>query len=79
MAMVSKKERVRFTGELSGEGQEATCTALATRVSLPGFDATYIDYSISDVSHAIPDGRYVLSVNGETIPVVRRNGFWVSS
>jgi hypothetical protein len=77
--MASIRERGRFSGILRGEGQEATCTVSATKVTLAGTsESTYTDYSIENVSKALPDGNYQLTVNGETIRIRHEGGGWLS-
>jgi hypothetical protein len=77
--MASIKERVRFPGTLRGEGQEATCTVRAIKVSLPGTaEFAYTDYEVENVSKQLPEGIYQLFTNGETIAVKYRNGFWLA-
>ncbi len=78
--MASMKETVSFSGILRGEGHEAICTVYATKVSLPGTSAVkYANHSIEKVSKTLPDGTYKLSVHGDTIPVKRREGLWLSA
>jgi hypothetical protein len=77
--MASKKERVYFQASVRGNGLEAACIVSATRVYIPNSSAeTYVEYSIrdEDVSPALPDGHYQVSVNGEILQYVRRNGLW---
>lgn len=77
--MASTRERVRFSGMIQGEGRTAHCSVWATKVTLLGANVSaYADYSIDDVSEDLPDGNYSVSANGETLPIARRNGFWVS-
>ena len=78
--MPSIRERVRFTGILRSEGQEAECTVWATKVSLPGSNAVaYAKYSIQSVSKPLPDGNYTLTVNGEQYAVRCHNGNWLAA
>ncbi len=77
--MVSIRETVRSPGILRGEGQEATCTVSAMKVTLPGTNESgYMDYSIENVSKALPDGNYQLTAYGETIRVRHQRGHWLS-
>jgi len=77
--MASTRERVCFPGVIEGEGRTARCSVWATKVTLLGATvAAFAEYSIDDVSEDLPDGNYSVIANGETIPVARRNGFWVS-
>jgi hypothetical protein len=79
--MASTREPVSFPGKLHGAELEADCTVRATKVSLPDASGVfaYVDYLIENVSKQLPDGLYQLSVNGETISVNRKNGFWLST
>ena len=79
MGSNSKKERVRFSGVLRGEGKGATCTGHVTKVTNPitGISA-YTNYSIENVSEALPDGNYELTTNGETMRVRHKGADWVS-
>lgn len=77
--MTSKRERVALPGILWGNGYEAECTVLATKVSLPGTDAVaFCEYSVQGVSKKLPEGRYKLSVNAQIIPMRFHSGFWLS-
>ena len=77
--MASTRERVRFSGTIESERRKVRCSVSATKVTLPGANvAAFADYSIDDVSEDLPDGNYSVTANGETIPVARRNGYWVS-
>lgn len=78
--MVSSRESVRFPGRLQGEGRQAECTVQATKVGLPGTGVfAYTNYSISDVSKALPPGTYELVANGERIAVRHFNGHWLAA
>jgi hypothetical protein len=81
---MTKKESVRFSGMLQGEGVEATCTIRATKVTLAEmsrpFDSNYIVHSIENVSKSLPEGNYRLLANGEVINSVQyKNGQWLPS
>ena len=74
--MASTREMVQSTGVLRGEGQEATCTVFATKVTLSGTnESAYTNHSIENVSKALPDGNYELTVFGETIRVRHERGY----
>ena len=75
------KERVRLQGVVRGEGREATCTIIATRVSLPGAPGVSetTDWSMLDVSEPLPDGNYEIVADGKTEHVRLVNGQWLSS
>jgi hypothetical protein len=77
--MVSKRESVTFQGVLRGQGHEANCTVTAVKVSLPGANEfTHTHYDITAVSKQLPEGRYELTVHGESIPIKLENGFWLA-
>jgi hypothetical protein len=69
---------VTFRGMLCGRGSETSpCTVSAMEVAIPGDPAVYYTaYSITSVLRELPEGHYKLLVNGETIPITRRNGAW---
>jgi hypothetical protein len=77
--MASTRRRVSFPGILRGQEQEARCTVTATEVSLPGVATYRCEYSITNVSKALPGGEYQLSTNGEVIAVRYQNGAWLSA
>ena len=65
--MASTREPVSFPRILRGGGREANCTIRAIkRKLLPGKLSVfeYVDYSIENVSKALPDSVYELSANG---------------
>lgn len=76
------RQRVNASGVLRGEGQEATCTVLMTKVTkLIGgkpVDSIYIEHEIINVSNALPQGIYELNVRDENFLVRRRNGGWIA-
>jgi hypothetical protein len=77
--MSSTREAVSFTGVLRGQGQEATCTVQAIKVTVPGGGALTKKRVVS-VSKALPEGVYHLSVNGEAPTAVRySNGHWLDA
>ena len=77
--MASKREVVSFPGVLTGGGHEIACTVWAIKVTLPGSSAEkYINYRLGDEPLSLPDGHYLLSVNGQSIPMTRRNEKWIS-
>jgi len=80
--MASTREAVSFLGILRGGGQEATCTVLATKVSLPGGGpgaVAYCDYEIESVSKQLPEGVYQLLARGETTSLRHtKDGYWVA-
>ena len=78
--MPSKREPVSFSGVLRGQGQEATCTIDAIKVSLLGANVSnYVDFRVRSVSKALPEGVYELTANGEASRVQLRNGFWIAA
>jgi hypothetical protein len=77
--MASTRERVTFSGIVRGEGQEATCTIEATRVSLrgePGVSHT-THWSMVDVSESLADGKYEVFADGQCNKVRLINGQWL--
>jgi len=79
--MASRRESVSFPGILGGGGHEANCTVRATKVRLPGEPGVFelVDYSVENVSKALPDGLYQLSAQGKTISLRYQNGSWLSA
>ena len=69
------------TGTLRSEGNEATCTVRATKVTLPGEPNVfeYVEFSIENVSKELPEGIYQISAFGKTNSVRYKNGFWLSA
>jgi hypothetical protein len=76
--MASKREIVRLSGFLSGQGQEATCTIEALQVTLPGGGTSALArQKIVSVSKTLPEG-YQLSTNGgPPSPVRYSDGQWL--
>jgi len=78
--MASTREIVHSTGSVRGEGQEATCTVFATKVTSPATNiSAHTNYSIENVSTALPDGNYELTAYGETIRVRHERGDWLAT
>ena len=79
--MSSTREAVSFTGVLRGQGQEATCTVQAIKVTVPGGGVSALTKKrVVSVSKALPEGVYYLSVNGEAPTAVRySNGHWLDA
>ena len=79
--MASIRERVSLPGMLRGDGGQATCTVHATKVSLPGAPGTfaYAECSVDNVSEALPDGIYDLSMPGQNVSLRKENGAWLSA
>ena len=74
------RERVCSTGVLRGRGQEAICTVFATKVTLLDTKkSTHTEYSIENVSKALPDGGYELTVYGEILRVRYKRGYWLGA
>ena len=71
-------KRVSFRGVLRGDGGTALCTVSAMKVTAPDTGAVYYtDYAISHVSVELPDGKYELLANGESILVILCKGSWI--
>jgi hypothetical protein len=71
--------RVSFPGNLRDNGHNASCTVtFSGLVTLPGTDDfNYTKMEIQNVSPMLPEGDYVLTVNGKPIPVRYRGGRWL--
>ena len=69
-----------FPGVLKGQGHEASCTVwFFGLVTLSGGgEFNYARMKITDVSPALPEGSYVLLVNGKEIAVRYHGGFWLA-
>ncbi len=79
-SLASTKERVRLTETLRGQAQEASCTVVATKVSLPNSGmAAFANYSVESVSKPLPEGTYELFVNGSLILLRHQNGHGVTA
>lgn len=64
--MTFKREPVRMSGMLRGQGQTARCTVSATRVTLLGTRLSKdCQYAIDWVSRRLPSGDYSLALEGE--------------
>jgi hypothetical protein len=74
------REHVRLNGFLAGQGHEAKCMVLATKVTLePHGPSKVIGHTIRGMSEVLPEGDYQLAVsNGEVIPVRYHGGHWLS-
>ena len=75
------KTPVATTGILRSATHGANCTVRAIKVDLPGsrgkFDHT--DFSIEDVSRALPEGVYQLSAFGKIWSLRHENGRWLAT
>jgi len=78
--MTSRRQIVLLAGGLKGMGLEANCMIGATRVTLPGTNLSeYANLSIQNAPQELPEGRYDLTFKGRTVPVQKRNGFWLAA
>ena len=77
---MSSRERVRLSGVISGQGREAKCTVLATKVTLKlGGPIAYAGYSVESATKVLPEGNYQLAVsNGQVIPIRQQAGNWLA-
>lgn len=75
--MTSKKEKVTLSGIIAGQGEQASCSVSAIKVTSGGTFA-YAHYSVERVSKALPPGEYQLIVNGETTPVRYDGRHWLA-
>jgi hypothetical protein len=77
--MTYTREPVRMSGTLHGQGQTATCTVSATRVTLQGTRLSQdCQYAIDWVSQPLPEGDYKLALEGEgrTVDMRLSEGGW---
>jgi hypothetical protein len=77
--MTYLREPVRMSGTLRGQGQTATCTVSATRVTLLGTRLSQdCQYVIDWVSKPLPAGDYKLALEGEgrTVDMRLSEGRW---
>jgi hypothetical protein len=76
--MASRRESVVLQGMLRGEGHERPCRVRAVKVAMPcePMASDYADMGIAD-SDNFPDGSYEVTVAGRTIPLTRRDGFYL--
>ena len=75
--MTCTREPVRISGVLNGNGLAAFCTVSAVRVALSGTRLfKNCRYSILWVAKPLPDGKYLLSVDGDTVPMRLSSGDW---
>jgi hypothetical protein len=79
--MSSARDIIRLSGVLRGQGQEATCTIQAIKVTLSGGGASALTRKrVVNVAKTLPEGVYHLSVNGEAPTAVRySNGHWTDA
>lgn len=78
--MESRIEIEMLPGCLIGPGREIPCTVGARRISLPETGAIkYRTLGICGVSDDIPDGHYQVTFAGQTFPIRRHRGAWISS
>ena len=77
--MTSRRESVVLQGILRGEGHERSCRVRAIKVAMPcePMASEYADMDIAD-SDNFPDGSYEVTVAGRTIPLTRREGFYLA-
>jgi hypothetical protein len=71
--------QVSVPGIIRGNGQTASCAVTAYDLkTVPGAaDSNYARMEIHNVSPILPEGDYVLTFNGKTIPVLYRGGRWL--
>jgi hypothetical protein len=77
--MASHRESVVLQGMLRGEGHERSCRVRAIKLAMPcePMASEYADMDIAD-SDNFPDGSYEVTVAGRTIPLTRRDGFYLA-
>jgi hypothetical protein len=66
-----------MSGVLNGNGLRSFCTVSAVRVALSG-TRLYKNcrYSILWVANSLPDGKYLLLVDGDTVQMCLSSGDW---
>jgi hypothetical protein len=75
--MSFKRESIRMTATLCGEGQKAQCMVSATKVTLLGTRLTKnCEYVIEWVSRILPEGNYTLAFEGRTIDMRLSSDGW---
>jgi hypothetical protein len=75
--MAFEKRRVKLSGTLSGNGQTASCTVYATKVTEPVTGvSTYAKPAISEVSEEMPDGDYKVVAAGTVFKFRHEGAEW---
>ncbi len=75
--MTCTREPIRMSGVLNGNGFAAFCTVSAVRVALSGTRLfKNCRYSILWVAKPLPDGKYQLVVEGDTVQMRLSSGNW---
>ncbi len=77
--MASVHQNVMLPGRLRGMGREEQCTVRAKKVSLPDTNLyEYVKLTIHDEPADLPNGPYTVAIEGQSIPVERHLGAWIS-
>lgn len=59
--------------------REAECTVRAVRNSLRGTDQSALSRcEVIEGPLDLPEGKYLLTYDGQTVAVQKRNGFWLA-
>jgi|HubBroStandDraft_5_1064220.scaffolds.fasta_scaffold313616_2 hypothetical protein len=74
----SKREPATLSGVIVGQGEQASCTVSAIKVTGPGGVVAYARHKVERVSKALPAGDYQLTVNGETTHIRYDGEHWLS-
>jgi hypothetical protein len=75
--MVSRRVRLILSAQVEGMGRRERCRVHATRVFLAGTDKyEYLRPAIFGEPAGLPDGIYVLTFDGCSIPSQHLNGAW---
>jgi len=76
----SSEEIVILSAELKGMGRETPCTVSAVKVTLPEYRITgFVRCNIVEAPDDLPDGDYIVSLDGRALRVQRQHGEWRQS
>jgi len=59
-------------GELEGMGHAAHCEVLAWKGAVHSCSR----FRVIEAPRQLPDGRYILTMNGRSYPTQKQNGWW---
>ena len=62
---------------LKGMGREVECDVIARKSETVSSLRTYSDCTVLTTPPDLPDGEYVIHVDSQVIPVLRRKGHWL--
>ena len=76
----SSEETVTLSAQLKGMDRETACTVSAVKVTLPEYRITgFVRCNIVEAPDNLPDGDYIVSLDGRALRVQRENGAWLPS